>query len=393
MPPAPAAVVVVRSRTLSHVRTLRIALDATPLLGLQTGVGAFTVGALTSLALRDDVEVAAYALSWAGRGTLPLLLPRGVRLVNRRMPARPLRALWGRFDGPRIERWTGAVDVVHGTNFVVPPARATEIVTVHDLTPLRFPELCDRRTLAYPNLIRRAFSRGAWVHTVSAHVAGEVRDAFGVGEDRVAVVPEGVPPVMAAAPGAGRSLAGADRYVLAIGTVEPRKDHAGLLSAFEAVAAADGDVRLVLAGAPGWGTTEFDAALDHSPARARVIRLGYVSSEDRAALLRDAAVLAYPSRYEGFGLPPLEAMSVGVPVVASDAGALPEVLGDAAVLVSVGDRDALANALLTVLDDDGVRRRLVDAGSARAARYSWLQCAEGLVALYRRAAAQRGGRD
>jgi glycosyltransferase involved in cell wall biosynthesis len=371
------------------VRTLRIALDATPLLGLPTGVGAFTAGVLTSLADRDDVEIAAYALTWRGRGTLPGAVPPGVRVVDRPMPARPLRSLWRRADTPRVERWTGTVDVVHGTNFVVPPARAAEIVTVHDLTALRFPELCDRQTLAFPQLIRRALRRGAWIHAPSAHVAAEVREAFAVPTDRVVVVHEGVPAVDAAPAGAGQRLAGADRYVLALGTIEPRKDHAGLLAAFEAVAARDGDLRLVLAGGRGWGVEAFDAALARSPVRDRVVLLGYVDASHRAALLRDAAVLAFPSRYEGFGLPPLEAMSVGVPVVATAAGALPEVLGDAAILVPPGDRDALAEALSSALHDDGRRQRLVRAGAAQAARYSWDACAEGLVAVYRAAVAQR----
>jgi glycosyltransferase involved in cell wall biosynthesis len=227
------------------------------------------------------------------------------------------------------------------------------------------------------------------VHTPSEYVASEAREAFDVPAGRVVVVPEGVPPVDATPSGAGRRLAGADRYVLSLGTIEPRKDHERLLTAFESVAAADADVRLVVAGAHGWGADAFDAALARSPVRDRVILLGYVETADRAALLRDAAVLAFPSRYEGFGLPPLEAMSVGVPVVASRAGALPEVLGDAALLVAVGDTDALASALASVLHDDEVRRRLAGAGVERAARYSWDACADGLVALYRSAVDER----
>src|SRR5947209_3258652 len=142
---------------------LRVALDATPLLGTRTGVGAFTAGTLEALSEHTSLELLAFALTWRGRGDLDVVLPLGVKRVQRPMAARPLRFAWRHVDAPSIERWTGRVDVVHGTNFVVPPARrAARVVTVHDLTPLRYPELCTRDTLAYPDLLRRAVRRGAW---------------------------------------------------------------------------------------------------------------------------------------------------------------------------------------------------------------------------------------
>ena len=380
-------------------RRLRVALDATPLLGRPTGVGAFCAGALAGLARRPELSVAAFAVSWRRRRGIGPLTPPGVSTGQRAMPARPLQAAWARRDRPAIELFIGPVDVVHGTNFVVPPARrAARVATVHDLTTVRFPELCDRPTLAYPGLIRRALGRGAWVHTPSAFVAAEVVEALGADPERVRAVPSGVPALPEPAAGcdaevAGRILPpGTDRYVLAVGTAEPRKDLPGLVRAFDELAGARPGVSLVLAGPGGWGSDELNRALGRSAFPDRVARTGWLDDDQLSSLLRRAAVLAYPSLYEGFGFPPLQAMAAGVPVVATRAGALPEVLGDAAELVAPGDHEALAAALARVLDSAAVRDDLVARGRRRAACFTWDRCAEGLAALYRDARADRGGR-
>jgi alpha-1,3-rhamnosyl/mannosyltransferase len=148
---------------------------------------------------------------------------------------------------------------------------------------------------------------------------------------------------------------------------------------------------LVLAGPPGWGEEALDAAVGASPARRRIVRTGWVEPRDLAALLRGAAVLAYPSRYEGFGFPPLQAMRAGVPVVASRAGSLPEVLGDGALLVDVGDHAGLAEALNRCLVDVDARAALVAAGSAHVAGFDWERCGAGLEALYRDVVGSAGG--
>jgi glycosyltransferase involved in cell wall biosynthesis len=366
---------------------LRVAIDATSIVGSRTGVGVVTHAVLQELARRPDVAAAGYVLSWRAWRTVGAALPPGVRRIRRSMPPQPLRWCWLRADLPPAEWWTGPVDVVHGANFVVPPTRrAAAVMTVHDLTAVRYPELCEPDPLLYPRLIRRALARGAWVHTVSSFVAGEVVELLGAEPERVVVVPEAVPPVADADPGAGRRMAGAERYVLSLSTVEPRKDHLALIKAFDRLAGADPDLRLVVAGKEAWGADRLDAAVAAMRHPERVSRLGYVSDGDRAALLRGASVLAFPSRYEGFGLPPLEAMAVGVPVVATEAGSLPEVLGDAALLVPVGDDEALAGALEAALAENGLRERLVAAGHRQVARYSWARTAQGLVDLYHRAA-------
>lgn len=365
---------------------MRLAYDVTSLHDRRTGVGAFAGEVLDRIASFHDVDVIGFSVSWRGRDRVrDELVPPGVDIATRPMAAQPLRRLWRRVDWPPIEWWTGRIDLVHGPNFVVPPSRAAvELVTVHDLTFVRHPEMSTRDTLQYPDLIRRAVRRGAHVHTVSAFVAGEVIDEFGVAADHVHVVANGVDTVVAGDARAGAAIAGGERYVLAMGTIEPRKDFPSLVRAFDVLATTDTDVRLVIAGQDGWGTAALHDALSTARHRDRVVRPGFVDAKQRADLLAGARVFAYPSRYEGFGLAPLEAMATGTPVVTTRTGALPEVLGDAASFVEAGDAPALTNALGTLLDDSAARTALVERGLARAGRYSWDACAAGLAELYRR---------
>lgn len=364
-----------------------VAVDATPLLGVRTGIGVFVhelVRALAGLREPDPgLDLRAYAVTWRGRRGLTAAVPAGVGAGRLPMPARPLRELWKRTDFPPLEWWTGAVDVVHGTNFVVPPTRhAARMVTVHDLTAWRFPELVAPASRDFPALVERAVRTGAAVHVNSRSVGDEVEAELGVAPERVRVVYPGVPPVVRGDAGRGRALAGSDRYVLALGTVEPRKDLPGLVTAFDAVAATVTGVRLVVAGPDGWGTPAYEAAVAAAAHRDRVVRLGYVGDRDRADLLAGATLFAYPSVYEGFGFPPLEAMTCGTAVVATRAGAVPEVCGDAAALVDVGDVDGLAEVMGSLLGDDTARAALVAAGCEHVQRFSWETCAREMAALY-----------
>jgi glycosyltransferase involved in cell wall biosynthesis len=365
---------------------LRVAYDATPLLGARTGVGVMTARVLRELARCDDIEVTAYATTWRGRGALPALVPAGVRSVTRVMPARPLHAAWESHRFPPIEWFVGAVDVVHGVNFVVPPARdAACIATVHDLTAIHHPEMCTAHTRRYPAFVRGALRRGAWIHTVSDFVRDEVIEAFDADPARVVTIPNGVDPIPDADGAIGQRAAGGERYVLALGTIEPRKDYPALVRAFDVVAESDRDLRLVIAGPDGWGSDQFAAAVASSHHRDRIVRLGHTDETGRAQLLRGATALAFASVYEGFGLPPLEAMSVGLPVLATGAGAVPEVVGDAALVVPVRDPAALADGLARIVSDDSLRADLQRRGVERAAQFRWDLTARGLVALYRHA--------
>lgn len=341
---------------------------------------------LDRLATRDDLDIVAYGWPLGGRSRMDAALPDGVRSARLPMAGPPMRAAWRMTGLPPIELWTGRVDVVHGPNYVVPPTtkRAIPVVTIHDLTVMRHPEFCTADTLEFPDLVRRSVRSGAWIHTVSDFVASEIVEMLGVDPERVVTVHNGVVSVPEVDPAEGRRIAGTDRYLLALGTIEPRKDLPTLVRAFDAIADTDADLRLVVAGPRGWGSEDFDEAVRSCAARDRIVETGWVGDEERAALLRGALLLAYPSIYEGFGLPPLEAMSVGTPVVTTDAGAIPEVVGDAALLVAPRDTDALAGAMSSVLEDPDLSARLRSDGPARAALFSWDSTAAGLAELYHR---------
>ena len=360
-----------------------MAVDATPLLDVRTGVGNFTAALVERLGRRTDVDVTAFPVSLRGYRSLRDVVPPGVRVRAGPLPSKHVRLAWSRWDHPRIDLVVGRQDVVHGSNFVVPPSRAARLATVHDLTAVRFPELCEADTLAYPVLIRQAMAHGAWIHTPSDAVRDEVVAELGGDPDRVVTVPNGYTPMAVGDAARGRARAGCDEFVLAVGTVEPRKDLPGLVSAVDRLNGDGHDITLVHVGPDGWGTAALDEAVAAMQHPGRFVRLGRVSDDDLADLYRAARLFAYPSRYEGFGIPVLEAMSAHVPVVTTSVPAIAEVAGQAAVLVPPGDVDALAEAVGTVWADDARRAALITAGDERAAEYSWDRCADGIVELYR----------
>jgi len=360
-----------------------VAIDATSLLGTTTGVGQVTAHLIEAVAARGDIDLRAFAISWRGRNGLGEQLPRGVTAATKPFPARLTRALWPHAPIPHVEHWTGPVDLVHATSFVAPPSHTPVLLTVHDLTFVRFSEMCAGDTLTYPRLIRVALDRGALIHTYSDCIADEIVESFGLPRDRVVRVYPGLAPTAGGDAARGRQLAGTDRYVLALGTIEPRKNLPMLVRAFDGVAADDPSVRLVIGGPDGWGAEAFADACAAAHHGDRVIRLGYVDVRDRRDLLAGATVLAYPSIYEGFGHPPLEAMLAGVPVVASNAGTLVEVLGDAALLPDPLDADAIAAALGRALNDPQLRADLVRLGHERTLRYTWERASGDFAQLYR----------
>ncbi|MEM9135064.1 MAG: glycosyltransferase family 1 protein [Actinomycetota bacterium] len=368
---------------------LRVAVEATSVLGPRTGIGAMTAALLERFGPDPTLDVTGVTISWRGRRDAAEALPPGVRPRFQPFPANLAMRLWMRGVGPRLRGF----DLVHGPNYVVPPSPgAVELLSLHDFGPWHFPELVHEHARRYPRLVDQALDRGAHIHVDSDFVGAEARDILGVPPERVHTVrlgfdgPQG-PSGASETPddgSRGRSVAGHDRYVLAVGTIEPRKDLPTLVAAMAQVEAADPTLRLVVAGGDGWGTEAFEAALATHGLTERVIRLGYVSDRDRVDLVAGARCLAFPSIYEGFGLPPLEAMALGTPVVTTTAGSLPEVCGDGARFVAPGAPAELAAAILAVDADDDQRRTLIAAGRRNIERFSWDAMAADMADLYRR---------
>ncbi|WP_436792956.1 glycosyltransferase family 4 protein [Actinospongicola halichondriae] len=369
---------------------MRIAVDATSLLDVRTGVGNFTDAVVRRLGQRPDIDTTIFPISLRGHHRLRDTAPPGVDVVTPPLPARLLRRSWLATGRPRIDRFIGPHDLVYGPNFVVPPSRSARVVTVHDLTAIRFPELCTADTLQYPRLLERAIGDGAWIHTVSDAVRREVIADLGADADRVVAVPNGHRSADGGDAGVGRRLAGRDTYALAVGTVEPRKGLPGLLEAIDLLAADGQEIPLVHVGPDGWGSAALDATLAAMRRPDLFVRLGRRSDDELDDLFAGARVFVYPSVYEGFGLPVVEAMSAGLPVVTSDDPAVVEVAGGAAVHTPVGDVAALAAGIARAWDDEALRTRLVAEGRRRADEFSWDRCTDGLVDVFHAAVADGG---
>ncbi|HEX2043026.1 MAG TPA: glycosyltransferase family 1 protein [Acidimicrobiales bacterium] len=362
----------------------RFGFDGTPLLGPKTGVGWYThelIDAVARQAPEDDLLV--FPISWRTARMLRLDPPHrpNVRVTRKIAPARPLWAMWDRIAFPPVE-WLVSCDIFHATNFIAPPSlRVPTVVTVHDIGFIRRPESVHPAIRRMARLLPTVLRRASVVITVSEFTRDELVWWLPDVADRISVIPNGIHRRTVQQGDTG--LQPGPPYALMLGTLEPRKNVALALDAMRILRQQNFELRLVLAGSP--------SPLLDVPALMRkrglgppeVVRTGYVDDARVAALVAGARMLVFPSLYEGFGMPVIEAMDAGLPVVAARAGATPEVAGDAAVLVDPGDPEAFADAMRRVATDDGLRAGLVEAGRERAKQYSWDRTARATLRLYR----------
>ncbi len=353
-----------------------VGLDVGPLFGRQTGIGQFVAMLRSELELRDDLTVVPYALSARAQ------LPDGVRRLP--FPARPTLESWALTGRPRVDWALGRVDVIHGTNYVVPPSAAERVVSVHDTNIFTAPHLVSPVARRFAPIIHRAVASGAWVHTISHAVADQLQEILNT--DRVRVV------YLAAGAQVGASANRAkNTFILAVGTRETRKNYPRLISAFGMVAQDTPDLGLVIAGQPGSDDPAISVALDALPTaiRARVELLGFIDDKTRTRLYAEASLLALVSLDEGFGIPLVEAMAAGLPTVVAAVGALSEVADGASALVNPLSVVDIADGIRSVSSDDRLRESMIERGLVRSAVFSWANTASGLVDLYRTVLAAR----
>lgn len=307
-----------------------------------------------------------------------------------RFPARVFQPLSWRAQVPRVEWLAGGFDRLIATNFLPPATALVErsVLVVHDLAFERFPETAPHMDARWRRRFEDALRRCAAVIVPSSSAREDLLSPRAIDPARVHVVHHGVdahefrPSPAGEAERVRRAFGVEGPYALFIGGIEPRKNLARLVRGFASVPPPAG---LVIAGGPvRWdpgAADRLDRAIAALPAevRGRVVRTGYVSERDKNALLTDATVLAYPSRYEGFGFPVLEAFAAGVPVLTSNVSSLPEVAGDAAVLVDPDDERAIGHELARLFDDEDLRHVLVAAGHARVSRFTWEATARATV--------------
>jgi glycosyltransferase involved in cell wall biosynthesis len=377
---------------------MRIAIDYSAAVNQRAGVGRLVRNQVLALADVDQTNEYRLVFARPNRGSAQPQFPKARNFSRREVALRErwLSILWHRAKVPLPADWlSGRVDLYHSPDFVLPPLRhARGVLTVHDLAFLMRPECADARLRAYlEEVVPRSVQRADFIIADSENTRNDLVVLMGVRPSSIAVVPGGVEarfePVSdpALLEHARRSL-GVDGspFVLAIGVIEPRKNLNRLMDAFGQLKQrgnVPADLKLVLAGGRGW---LFDGIYDHhaaSPVRDDILLPGFVPDDLLPAVYSAAEVLAFPSLYEGFGLPILEAMACSTPVVASRASCLPEVAEGAALLVDPDHVDDLANALEQALCDTELRERLVTQGRQRAAEYTWQRAAERLLEVYR----------
>jgi glycosyltransferase involved in cell wall biosynthesis len=362
---------------------MQIGFEATAAVRQGGGIGRYVRELLKAIANLDTENN--YRVFYASPSPLPHSLPPlPANFSTRQLPFRDywLSILWHRAQIPLpVNLVTGPLDLYHAPDFTLPPVRAKSVLTVHDLSFERDPNSATPRLRAYlSRVVPRSVKRADHVIAVSQATKRDLIDLYQTPESKITVLYEGVDPIFKPTPSPAIRLKynlGSAPFIFSVSTIQPRKNYQRLI---QALAALPADYQLVIAGGQGWLYDSIYAEAEKPAVRGRVKFIGFVPDDDLPALYTEAAVFAYPSLYEGFGLPLLEAMACGTPTLTSNISCLPEVAGQAAILVDPLSVDAIAAGLAQTL---ARRDQLRPLGFARAAQFKWNEVARDLLALYK----------
>jgi len=382
---------------------VRIGIDYTAAVRQGAGIGRYCRELVRALARQEDGHE--YVLLVAGRLSAPQMAALRAELGDSPhfglqplwLSERWLNRLWHRLQIPLpVEAAAGRLDLFHSPDFTLPPVwRARTILTVHDLSFLRVPQYAEPNLRAYlEQAVPRSVRRADLVLADSQNTKDDVVELLHVPAERVWVVPAGVEPRFHRVADATelarvQQAYGLTRpFILSVGTLQPRKNFTGLIEAYHLLRAQHHvPHQLVIVGGKGWLYEPILRRVAELGLQEEVRFLGFAADADLPALYSLADLFAWPSFYEGFGIPVLEAMACGTPVVASNVSSLPEVVGDAGLMVTPGDGEALADALRRLLTDATLRADLIARGHAQAARFTWERAAQLLLQAYQQAAA------
>lgn len=375
----------------------RILMDGRPLLDPQGGgVFEYARRLADKLKSRSDITFGTWANCYA---PTPLAMEHGVDVMTR-WPNKILHAGARFASRPRFDRLSGReADVFWAPNphFISLSEDMPLVLTMHDLSFERYPEFFSTKQRLWHRAVdpKTLCRRSAHIISVSEHTKRDIVDLYGIDPERITVTHEGCDdrfrrvPTPESLDATRKRLGLPKHYLLHVGTLEPRKNHLGLLAAFESLKrdARFDDLHLVLAGPSGWNNREIRQAIGRSPVRDSIRTLGFVDEEDKPGLYRMAHTFIFPSFYEGFGLPSVEAMASGTPVVASFAASLGEIVGDAGILIDPYRPTDMADAIASVLESPALRSELSERGKRRAEAFTWEAAAERTAEVLRSVAA------
>lgn len=367
---------------------MRIGIDIRPLRDIKTGIGRYILSLLTALIEVDNTNE--YVMFYNGFGpSKPGGLPvaPNIRLKAIHWPRKILTAIWAYSEFPRLENFLSDIDIFHAPGFQVPPSkRLPRIFTIYDLIPITHPELAIPSAVRHvrPRL-RHYLDRADFVIAISKATAIDLTSTLGVAPEKIVTIYPGAVPIVRASHEQilkMKSKFGIERdYLLFVSRIDPRKNLARLMRAFD-ISGLSKDFDLVIVGPRGWHMEETIETWQNTKCKNQIRWLNYVDDKDLAPLYSGATCFAYPSIMEGFGLPILEAMSVGCPVLTSNVSSMPEVAGDAAMYVDPYNVESIAAGLRQLAENSELLAELSRKGYKRAKEFSWDNTAKGMVEVY-----------